>query len=80
MNANVPEPAAPLTIHDLEDVVCRLRVMASIAWEHQSNLGNMPHPDAVLKVDHLVRATHELALELYGDFYEALQSQREPAQ
>ena len=73
MNVHVTEPAAPLTLHDLEDLVCRLRVMASIAWEHQSNLGNMPHPDAALKVDHLVRATSELATELYADFYAALE-------
>lgn len=73
MNAHVPEPAVPLDVADLEDLVCRVHWMSAIAWEYQSGLSSTPHPDDRVKLDHLIRATHELALELYGDFYKVLE-------
>jgi hypothetical protein len=70
MNAHVtPEPAAPLELADLEDLVCRVRVMASLAWDALTFSDGGRSPDDETKVFHLVRATNELALELYDDYY-----------
>jgi len=38
MNAHAtPEPAAPLDVADLEDLVCRVHWMALIAWDALMN-------------------------------------------
>lgn len=70
MNAHAaPKTAAPLELADLEDIVCRVRVMASLAWDALTFSDGGRSPDDETKVFHLVRATNELALELYEDYY-----------
>jgi hypothetical protein len=73
MNAHAtPEPAAPLDVADLEDLVCRVHWMALIAWDALTFSDGGRSPDDETKVFHLVRAANELALELYEDYYKVL--------
>ncbi|MFC3207213.1 hypothetical protein [Aquamicrobium soli] len=74
MNAHVtPEPAAPLELADLEDLVCRVRWMLKAAWDELSNMSPGEGGDVDTKVRHLVRAANELMLELHADYYDALE-------
>ncbi len=75
MNAHTTTEAAPLELADLEDLVCRVRWMAQMAWDELSEMSPGEGGDVDTKVRHLVRAANELALELYGDFYTALGNQ-----